>query len=112
MVPEDESELKKMTKIQRAIERLNKEIDCKALRGVQEVEDGDTSSIQSLSHQPAVASINRRHQLLAARSASMNPTMKNREDERVGNLKKRIQIERLQGVYRESDSISESSDQS
>jgi len=90
-----------MTKIQRAIERLNQEIDTKTIRqrGAVAIEEDSDSSVN-----PPAAAIAGRQERLASRSLSMNPIRSVSRDERVENMRKRMQIERLE---REEESDSE-----
>jgi hypothetical protein len=99
-VPEDEAELKKMTKIQRAIERLNQEIDTTAVRqrGAVAFEEDSDSSVN-----PPAAAIAGRQDRFGSRSLSMDPVRTVSRDERLENLRKRMQIERLE-KGEESDS--------
>ena len=93
-----------MTKIQRAIERLNHEIDTKAVRqrgavNFEEEEHSDNSAIA-----PAAASVPTRQERFGSRSMSMNPLRSVHRDERLENIRKRMQIERLEREEIDSDS--------
>jgi hypothetical protein len=102
LVPEDEAELRKMTKVQRAIERLNHDIDTKAVRqrGAVTFEDDECSDGSGI----APATVPRRQDRFIGRSMSMNPKRAVRHDERSENIKKRMQIEHLERDESSSDS--------
>lgn len=109
IVPEDEKDLKKLEKIQRVIEKLDRDFDMKAVNGRRSrdsLEDDSSSRLSGIARPAAViASTERpsRHKKLTS-SMSMGP-IRDRvvDDVRIENVKKRMTLERLNKPI-ESDS--------
>ncbi|TNV81345.1 hypothetical protein FGO68_gene2832 [Halteria grandinella] len=110
IVPEDERDLKKLQKIQRVIDKLDRDFDMKTIakgaRRSRDSLDEDSSSRLSGIAKPAavIASQERNSSKRLFESMSMGPIKKKDiDDVRIENVKKRMQIEALNRKQSESE---------